>query len=184
MFFGHLDLRSCLVGMFENELLVVDLEAAEIVLVVRIVVRVKSSNVLVSSIAGALTLSGKALTVSYPRVASLHREGNALGGSASGYFAQVLRLSRCRPGIHARGRRVTPSICSHWISDRHNPQVRDHLAGCLAKILRYFQERWRRRSRKCRGGRLLGRHSCRRLESPRFDQAGDSARAACRRPFC
>jgi hypothetical protein len=47
--------------MFENELLVVDLEAAEIVLVVRIVVRVKSSNVLVSSIARALTLSGKAL---------------------------------------------------------------------------------------------------------------------------
>ena len=90
----------------------------------------------------------------------------------------------CRPGIHARGRRVTPSICSHWISDRHNPQVRDHLAGCLAKILRYFQERWRRRSRKCRGGRLLGRHCCRRPESPRFDQAGDSARAACRRPFC
>ena len=67
LFFGHLDLRSrtaatCLVGMFENELLVVDLEAAEIVLVVRIVVRVKSSNVLVSSIARALTSSGKALT--------------------------------------------------------------------------------------------------------------------------
>ena len=44
-------LRDLFVGMFENELLVVDLEAAEIVLVVRIVVRVKSSNVLVSSIA-------------------------------------------------------------------------------------------------------------------------------------
>ena len=60
--FGAVLHRLVVVVMFENELLVIDVEAAEIMLVVRIVVGVKSSNVLVRSIARALTSSGRALT--------------------------------------------------------------------------------------------------------------------------
>jgi hypothetical protein len=53
--FGAVLHRLVVVVMFENEFLVIDLEAAEIVLVVRIVVR--SEIFLVSSIARALTSS-------------------------------------------------------------------------------------------------------------------------------